>query len=396
MAKTVIRGGTGIFFDSSEDSETHQMNDFYPWSMRGNYTASVATHTLLNADNSFPALPTTLSPVTPSLLSFLLIQMNQKSDPYLLQWDVSIERQLASRLKGEINYTGNKGTHLMTRQNFNQDYTLNPANPTPPADRVPYPNFGTSLLVDMWGTNSNYNSLNAKLEGTVPGGLTLLAAYTWSKMMDVKSAAAAVDGDVAGWASTLDPHNMARDYARSSYDVGNHFVMSFLYDLPVGKGHALSMHGLNAVIGGWQLNGIATFQYGFPTSCAGTDNSLLNGEVYSQRCNVVGSYLPSGFVQNSAHWFNTAAFVNPPIGVLGNEGRDILRQPGINNWDMSLFKNNKISEKLNVQLRLESFNTFNHLILGGADMGVTSPSFGVINGVRIPSRICQLGLKLIF
>lgn len=122
-------------------------------------------------------------------------------------------------------------------------------------------------------------------------------------------------------------------------------------------------------MGGWQLTGIATFQRGFPFSVQANDSfSLL--EAYNQRANVVSSPT-SGFHKNVNEWFNTAAFTQPLAGEFGNSGRNILREPGINNWDMGLEKNFAISERANFQLRLETFNTFNHTQWG---VDPTSPT----------------------
>jgi hypothetical protein len=180
--------------------------------------------------------------------------------------------------------------------------------------------------------------------------------------------------------------------------VGQRLVLSFVDDLPIGKGKPLDLHNriLNGVFGGFQLNGIATFQGGFPFSVNGNDGSGLNGANFAERANVNGDPQLSWSARNAQHWFNTSAFTNPAPGVYGNSGRNILREPGLNSWDMSVFKNIGISEGFITQLRLETFNTFNHTNLGKADSQVTSGNFGTINSARIPGRIVQLGAKIIF
>ena len=107
---------------------------------------------------------------------------------------------------------------------------------------------------------------------------------------------------------------------------------------------------------------------------------------------LVGDPYSSGFHQSIAEWFNTAAFIQAPAGVFGNAGRNILRAPGINNWDVSLFKNFPIKERLNLQLRLESFNTFNHTQWDVPEYDSSSPRFGQITSAH-PGRINQLGAK---
>jgi len=106
----VIRGGYGVFFDSFEDSETHQFNGFYPYSVRQNLTAAIGTATpLLQADQMFPAI-TTIGPVTSSDLGFLLTNADYKKNPYVQEWDLSLERQFGPATTAEVSYAGNKGT----------------------------------------------------------------------------------------------------------------------------------------------------------------------------------------------------------------------------------------------------------------------------------------------
>jgi hypothetical protein len=171
-----------------------------------------------------------------------------------------------------------------------------------------------------------------------------------------------------------------------------------VYDVPIGKGKKL-LPGLNKpadlVLGGWQVNGIVLFQGGMPFSLAATDiGGYLN--TYGQRASVVGNPYPSGFNKSASAWFDTAAFAQPAAGVFGNSGRGVLRYPGINNWNLSIFKNVPITERLNWQLRAESFNSFNHTQLGGPDTSVNSGTFGVISGIGQPARIVQFGTKLIW
>jgi hypothetical protein len=169
------------------------------------------------------------------------------------------------------------------------------------------------------------------------------------------------------------------------------------------------------VVGGWQLTGIATFQRGFPFSVVANDTyGLLSA--YNQRANIVGN--PNkGFTKSVNQWFNTAAFSQPLAGAFGTSGRNILREPGINNWDMGLGKNFAFGDRANLQLRLETFNTFNHTQwgvdpssptvaasgpgTGAIDRNVndqppsTNTNFGRVTSAR-PGRVLQLGGKFTF
>jgi hypothetical protein len=195
----------------------------------------------------------------------------------------------------------------------------------------------------------------------------------------------------------MDNHNARRDRGLADFDVDHRFVTSFVYDLPFGRGKrylSSTPRVIDTVLGNWQLNGILTFQRGFPYSITATDLGNVLDTNGAQRGSVIGQPYPSGFHQSIAEWFNTAAFVQPPAGVFGNTGRNILRAPGINSWNLSLFKNFPIKERANLQLRLESFNAFNHPQWGVPNDNVSSPQFGQITSTNIPGRINQLGGKL--
>ncbi|MEO8663809.1 MAG: TonB-dependent receptor, partial [Bryobacteraceae bacterium] len=172
---------------------------------------------------------------------------------------------------------------------------------------------------------------------------------------------------------------------------------SFVYNIPVGRGmkYGSTMNKVaDAFIGGWQVNGIATFQVGFPMTITGNDDGGLNDTFGTNRADIVGDI--HGSVNRSiAQWFNTAAFKQPAIGYLGNSGRSILNAPGINNWDTGLFKNFKITERANVQFRFESFNSWNHTQWGVPDRNVASPNFGRVQDARA-ARVNQGGLKFLF
>jgi hypothetical protein len=190
---------------------------------------------------------------------------------------------------------------------------------------------------------------------------------------------------------------MRLDYARSTFDVPQRFVGSFMYQIPVGKGKRIFNNmprPVDLLAGNWQVNGIVTVQTGFPFTIEAAD---LDSEIgtFAQRANVSGNPLPSGLNQNIDHWFNTSVFSQPAIGRFGNTGRNILNGPGLTNVDLSLFKSIPVTERLKLQLRFESFNLFNHAQFQIPDNDVNSPTFGVIGSAN-PGRIIQLAGKIIW
>lgn len=403
--KTVIRGGYGIFFDSAEGREIDGASDIYPYVSRGNYTQSLGqAGPLLTTDQLFPSFAS-LGPATPAANGFLAVNISpEPRNPYVQQWSFSIQRAIAKNTTLEGNYIGNKGTHLLMRRNIAQSIPLsNPAacqaDPSigncPVLARRPFVNFGTYIDSD-WSGNSSYNAFNAKLEHR-SNSLVLTTVYSWAKSIDSKSAAAGIGNDVAGWQGFLNNHDVRRDRGRSEFSVDHRLVSSFVLAVPVGRG-AKYLSSVNKVadafLGGWQINGIATFQSGFPMTIAANDDGGLNDTFGSNRADIVGD--PHAPVQRSiAKWFNTDAFRQPGKGYLGNSGRGIMNLPGINNWDTGAFKNFRFTEQIGLQFRFESFNAFNHTQWDGPVRNVAEPRFGQILGARA-ARINQVGLKFLW
>ncbi len=170
----------------------------------------------------------------------------------------------------------------------------------------------------------------------------LTFAYTWAKSTDTKSAAAGIGATgFNGWQGFLNNHDPERDHGLSDFDVDHRLVGSFVYNLPFGNGERFAGDATgvkNAIVGGWQVNGIYTWQHGFPITIQAADLGGLNDTFGANRADLVGDP-DSGSTTASSSWFNTAAFAQPGLGQLGDSGRNILRGPGINNLDFSVFKN---------------------------------------------------------
>jgi hypothetical protein len=425
--KTVVRGGYGIFFDSAETREIDDSGDIYPFVVRSSPDATVDPTLPKLTDNMFP--PVNLHQVSSAIDGsqfFAVIISEFPHNPYVQQWSLSVQRELAKNTTLEVNYVGNKATHNLNRFNIGQG--LPPANPAvcdpdvpgnppnaatlgdcPAAVRRPFANITSSLgfLDSQWNGYSNYNAGNVKLERR-SSSLALVAVYTWAKSLDDKSAAAGVGGTNA-FAGHMDEHNIRLDYGRSSYDVNPRFVTSFVYQLPFGRGKKFggSMNkAADLAVGGWQVTAITTFQAGFPFDVLADDKlGLLT--TFTQRANLVPGCNPSsGFHKSITEWFNTSCFTQPLAGQFGNSSRSMIRGPGINNWDMGVGKDFRLAEKLSFQFRAEAFNIFNHAQYGvdpltnttigaAVDQNVNDGVFGRVTAAR-PGRIIQLGGKFIF
>jgi hypothetical protein len=255
--------------------------------------------------------------------------------------------------------------------------------------------------------NSDYNSLQVKVQKKFASGFSFLVGYTLSKAIDDSS------GDINGegpGGSPQDPLNRRGDRGLSLQDARNRFVISYIYALPIGRGHRLLSGGVgSAVLGGWQINGITTFQSGNPFLINQACNRA-NTDSGTQRPDLVGAWnswkldagRPSG--QLVSEFFNTSAFANvcpdlagPGPFTYGNAGRNIVIGPGISDWDFALFKNIPLGgERRSLQFRGEFFNLFNHPIFGQPSATAGTPQFGEIAGTAFDSREIQLALKIIF
>lgn len=404
MDRTSIRAGYGIFYDVQEANEAHFLTNNVPFFFVQNYTSDALVPNL-RLDNLFPAV-TTLP--TGAIQPYTLATSRA---PYMQQWNFDIQRELLPNLLFEVGYAGSKGTHLLRRTNFQQWPGIlveDPANPTPLASRVRYPNLSSSLIFGSEnGGASSYHGLLTKLERRFSNGFAFLVSYTFSKSIDDASSSSNFDGTPTNAQCRCD---LAGAKGPSAFDISHRAVFSFGYELPFGKGKALlNQTGLvDKIAGGWQLNGIGFAQTGppFQINTQGDNASIGSGagSGNNQRPNLVGDQF--GGIDTSAdihqrgvdpgtYYFNRAAFAMPPLFRLGNLGKNTMRGPGGSNWDLSLFKNTRITERFNTQFRAEFFDAFNQSRFGLPGLIVGTPTFGVITGSE-GRRIIQFGLKVQF
>jgi hypothetical protein len=392
--KTVIRGAYGIFYSSYEAGPLSIPNpgNNPPFFEQTNYNAvSITTPNpivnQLSAGFPLDALTNPSAPVPFSLDPHF-------RNPYVQQWNFGVQQELARSMVLEVTYAGSKGTALYEFRNINQ--------PTPTTDtssdmnsRRPYTFIPSDVSLWCSCNSSTYHSLAVKLEKRFSSGLSFLSAYTYSRVIDEQSNASL--GFVGG-GNFRDPRYPSEEKGPADFNVPQRFVLSLTYELPFGKGKPFfsGVNGFgNALIGGWELQTVTSFQSGTPrtvTALVGVANS--DGESRPDRVQGV-SVVPSN--QGPANWINAAAFQTQADGTFGNAGRNIIQSAGIASVDLSLFKNFPITERLKLQLRGEAFNIPNHPNFRSNTLDQTwgDSTFGQYSAAN-PSRQLQVALKLIF
>jgi hypothetical protein len=249
--------------------------------------------------------------------------------------------------------------------------------------------------------NSNYNSLQASINRHFSNGLQLQAAYTWSRNFDYTSNLENSAFNNPGFNAL----NFARNYGPSANDAPQRLVLNYVYTLPFYK----FGHRWRRLTDDWNLSGIATFQKGFPVAVFDTNFSDLqysgNQSFFAAPDFVNATGTPLNINHNPRHtlqWVNPAAFAAPALGVQGTANRNPFYGPGLNFWDMALEKNLHFTESMWVQLRLETFDTFNHANFAPPVNNVSAgPAFGTIDNVLPISttgagRVVQLAGKFYF
>ena len=278
-----------------------------------------------------------------------------------------------------------------------------PLNPDPltngcPADGTP--TFG-SIFNEDTAAHSNYNSLQTLLQKQFAHGLQFQASYTFSKSLD----------NASSFEEILNPTNFNATYGPSLYDARHRFVFNYVWELPVRKYDGFA----GKVLNGWELSGIYTFQSGFPILINNCNDSELEGSIQGFECpgkpNLIGTFKThnprrDGFVFDPNQFDNTifdpstGPNTDPTaitLGQFGNAPRTLCCNPPINNWDMGIFKDTQVGEKLRVEFRTEIYNIFNHAQFFSVDgnSGNQGTTFGQPQKVRDP-RLVQFALKFLF
>ncbi|MBM3787852.1 MAG: TonB-dependent receptor [Acidobacteria bacterium] len=431
--KTVIRSGFGVFFT--------------PGLVRlfngGNPGFTVTTPFVATIDSVTPIgslvnpFPSGLQPLTGSAQGASTLAGTGVGGlqfdtplPYSMQWNFGIQRELPGLVGVNVTYAGNKGVLLPVNVSRN---ALNPVHFGAPGDSsrvaslnatVSNPFFGvipsgplaarvvqqnqllrafphfTGFSNNFVGAgNSSYHALQLSVQKRMSHGLLATLSYTFSKNLGDVNMLTTSFFDAGQNPGYQNEFNRAADRSVLGSDFPHRLVLSAVYDLPFGKGGGRMT---KLLIGGWQVNGISTFQSGQPLvfGVSGTPpyaggRASFTGVAVQTSGGVSGRL---GGVSGGSGYLNAAAFRLPVSFEFGNTPRldSRNRGPQTVNLDFSLIKNFSMSESLRVQLRGEAFNVTNTPVFGLPNTTVGNPGFGVIGGQANQPRNMQIGLKLIF
>ena len=383
--RSVIRAGFGTFYDNNNSLIQEGRDSTSQWPFGPNINQSA-----VNLNNYIPGGQTFQNPLPQLSLATPIppnfgVNVTGFREPTSQQWNFGIQQQLAMSTTFEVDYLGAADTHVFIQPEANTALTPGPGNYTL---RQPFPD----LVPGSWDTNegrSVYEALQAKLTRRFSRGLSVLASFAWGRSFDF--------GTTRG-SQAQNFYDLRDSWGPSDYDVPRQLVFSYVYDLPVGNGKQfLNKKGpVNDVLGNWQLSGITRFSDGTPFTIAAPYDVANVGGANERGSLVAGQLLlPSGFTQDPAHWFNAAAVTVVPY-TWGNLSRNIIRGPGINSWDIGLFKSFPIKETSRLEFRSEFYNAFNHALFGQPVATASSPNLGQILSTRFANRQIQFSLKFLF
>jgi Carboxypeptidase regulatory-like domain/TonB dependent receptor len=423
----VVRGGYGIMYPGSVGHG--RAGDGQPG-------PNLLASTTFPAGTNWSSLPTVTSPDPSAITAPLPVNGNvsfsswapRKQTPtYVQLWNFTLEKEIGNNTIAQVGYVGSHGTHLPINYAYNicQQSPESTALLGYSATTSPYCSplaaqqagiWNLVVTPGWWGLSSSiYHSLQAKVDHRFSHGFSLLANFTWSKLIDDSSS------DWGGfWSLDVlgqDFYNRRAERSVSAGDIPARLTIAPIVELPFGSGKRWVNHGLGSqVLGGWRMSAIYTVSAGSPFGITDNSYGYCNAaHVLSDRPNMIGDPLPSGFHQTPQHWFDVSAFdfsgTCPASNLVGYPGSDTtkafgdapryfskIRNPGVNNLDFSVQKDFKVpaGEQTRLTFSGDFFNLPNHPQFAEPNADPTVGNFGQISRTALNNRTIQLGLHLYF
>jgi len=441
--KTVIRTGLGVFYTPGTTVQNGN-----PYASPVNNSATPWVPTL---DSGFTPIATLNNPYPTGLIPLPLRAPNYESlilgqlvvsdipndrTPYMLNWNFDIQRELGGGFSMDLAYVGNRGIHLyapgglvcngmgfdqipysdlglgtrLLQQVKNPFYGIIKAGPLSlPTIQygqllLPYPQYTGAYSATTAAFDVVYHALQARLHKRFRSGGTLLVSFEYAK--DIGNA-----DTMTGYSEYYQPgeiqdyYNLRGERSELSYDAPLRGVAAYVLPLPVGKGKRFLSGAtgvVDKVVSGWGVSGITTFQSGFPIPALAQPTSIstyFNGG--PPRPNLVAGCNPAigGAAQAKlTQWFNTSCYTQPGTFAFGDEARadSHARTQGINNWDFSITKDTRLTERFSLSYRAEVFNLFNRVQFNPPGSQLGSSLFGVVSGQLNNPRLIQMALRLSF
>jgi hypothetical protein len=324
--------------------------------------------------------------------------------PTVMNFSFTVQQDIGHGIVADAGYIGSLGRNLLWQRNLSaipfgtnfQPSSIDPTTgrPLPPNFLRPYAGYG-NIDIREPASSSNYHSLQASANKRFSRNLQFGVSYTWSKSLDYNS-------DDGNFVSTLVPVRVW-NYGLSSFDRSHVVKANWLWDLPRwDTAHRIAA----ALVNNWQMSGILTFSSGAPLGVSFTQvvaTDITGSPTDGPRIVVTADPVLPGSERTFSRYFNTSAFAVPPVGTIGNAARTNIRGPGINNWDLTAYKNFKLGERVNLQFRAEFYNAFNHTQWSALNTTArfdaqgrqVNAQFGEVTATR-PGRRIQLAVRVTF